>query len=56
MNNEINRQIEMVDLNDAGAAFDAGVELTDLELEAVNGGMMATWKCGREKLTDEWAV
>ena len=53
MNHEIKNEIEVVELSEAA---DVGVELTDLELEAVSGGMRTTWTCGRPKQADEWLV
>lgn len=53
MNNEIKSEIEVVELNET---MEVGVELTDLELEAVSGGMKTTWTCGRPRQADEWLV
>ncbi|HEU4655714.1 MAG TPA: hypothetical protein VFS47_17120 [Steroidobacteraceae bacterium] len=52
MNHEV--QIEINDLNDLN---DVAVELTEEELQAVAGAMMAvSWKCGSRHLADEWTV
>jgi hypothetical protein len=51
MNNEIKSEIEVVELNET---MEVGVELTDLELEAVSGGQRTTWTCGRPRQADEW--
>ena len=54
MNHEIN-QIEIADLTTTDAT-DVGVELSDLELEAVSGGMRRSWSCGSPAKADEWYV
>ena len=52
--NQANTQIEVVDLIDTDASADVGVELSDLELQAISGGQKGTWSCGRPRQVDEW--
>jgi hypothetical protein len=53
MNHEVKTEIEIVDLTTDPSA-DVGVELSDLELQAVSGGLPVSWYCGRPKAADEW--
>ena len=54
MNHEVNTQIEIVDLAQTDNSVEIGVELSDLELHAVSGGLKGSWSCGRPKQVDEW--
>ncbi|MET0656881.1 MAG: hypothetical protein ABW110_01840 [Steroidobacteraceae bacterium] len=54
MNHEVKTQIEINDLTETEASADVGVELSDLELQAVAGGLKRSWSCGTPAKADEW--